>query len=89
MWVFNLRVQEKLSCLEKTLGTMESLNSPPGHLQTCSSLCLLLVSFFSFFFFTQMEIPPGFAVKQCSPVPARSGRLAKWLLIIHSFGFEA
>lgn len=51
MWVFNLRVQEKLSCLEKTLGTMESLNSPPGHLQTCSSLCLLLVSFFSFFFF--------------------------------------
>jgi len=22
MWVFNLRVQEKLSCLEKTLGTM-------------------------------------------------------------------
>ena len=50
MWVFNLRVQEKLSCLEKTLGTMESLNSPPGHLQTCSSLCLLLVSFFSFLF---------------------------------------
>ena len=48
MWVFNLRVQEKLSCLEKTLGTMESLNSPPGHLQTCSSLCLLLVSFFFF-----------------------------------------
>lgn len=45
--------------------------------------------FFFFFFFTQMEIPPGFAVKQCSPVPAHSGRLAKWLLIIHSFGFEA
>lgn len=55
MWVFNLRVQEKLSCLEKTLGTMESLNSPPGHLQTCSSLCLLLVSFFSFFFFKSVS----------------------------------
>lgn len=49
MWVFNLSVQEKLSCPEKTLGTMESLNSPSGHLQKSSSLHLLLVSFFPFF----------------------------------------
>lgn len=89
MWDSNLSVQEKLSCLEKTLGTMESLNSLPGHLQKCSSLHLLLVSFFSFFFPTQMEIPPGFAVKQRSPVPACSDRVAKWLMAIHSFGFEA
>lgn len=37
--------------------------------------------FFFPLFFTQMEIPPGFAVKHRSPIPAYSDKLPKWLLI--------
>lgn len=40
MWVFNLSVQVKASCLGKTLETMEGLTSPPGCFKKCSSLCI-------------------------------------------------
>lgn len=80
----------KASCLGKALGTVEGLTSTSGWFIKRSSLrfiflfCFaLFISLSLIFFFTPMEIPPGFAVQHLSPVPACSDKLAKWLRVEH------
>lgn len=45
MWVFNLSVPVKASCLGKTQETVEGLTSPPKCFKKCSSLCILFPFF--------------------------------------------
>lgn len=67
----------KASCLGKTLGTWRVWPAHQDVLKKWNS-CVSFLFLFSPFF-TRMEVPPGFAVKHRSPIPAYADKLPQWL----------